>query len=393
MGFRAMSELRSRALLERLVGFATVSRDSNLALIEFVREYLAGFGIASELIYNEQRTKANLFATIGPGDRAGIVLSGHTDVVPVSGQAWTVEPFALTERNGKLYGRGTADMKGYLASVLAAVPRFLAQPLRMPVHLALSYDEEVGCLGVRSLLAALQQREPKPLMCLIGEPTALKPVLGHKGKLAMRCHVRGAACHSAYAPYGVNAIEQAARLIGRLGQIGDELAEPARHDQRFDPAYSTVQVGVIEGGTALNIVPADCRFDFEIRALPNFEPQAVVDDLQRYAEQQLLPAMRQVQAATDIRFEPLSAYPGLATNPDSEAARLIALLSGSTDFQTVAFGTEGGLFDRAGIATVICGPGSMDQGHKPDEFVSCEQMAGCDALMDRLADYLAASHQ
>lgn len=384
-----MSELRSRALLAELVGFATVSRDSNLALIEFVGDYLQGLGVGSELIYNAERTKANLLASIGPSVPGGVVLSGHTDVVPVDGQAWTVDPFCLSEMDGKLFGRGTADMKGYLASVLAAVPTFLSSPLRRPLHLAFSYDEEVGCLGVRSLLEVLPQRIPQPALCLIGEPTELQPVLGHKGKLAMRCHVRGAPCHSAYAPYGVNAIEQAARLIGRLGEIGAELAEPSRHDGRFDPAYSTVQVGVIQGGTALNIVPADCRFDFEVRALPDFAPQGVVEKLQDYAEQALLPRMRAVSADTAIRFEYLSAYPGLATAPDSEAARLIARLCGSDAFGTVAFGTEGGLFDQAGIPTVVCGPGSMDQGHKPDEYVSVEQMAACDRLMDRLAIYLS----
>ncbi|WP_434697838.1 acetylornithine deacetylase [Pseudomonas sp. Z1-14] len=384
-----MSELRSRALLAELVGFATVSRDSNLALIEFVGNYLQGLGVSTELIYNAERTKANLLASIGPSVPGGVVLSGHTDVVPVDGQAWTVDPFCLSEMDGKLFGRGTADMKGYLASVLAAVPTFLSSPLRRPLHLAFSYDEEVGCLGVRSLLEVLPQRIPQPALCLIGEPTELQPVLGHKGKLAMRCHVRGAPCHSAYAPYGVNAIEQAVRLIGRLGEIGAELAEPSRHDGRFDPAYSTVQVGVIQGGTALNIVPADCRFDFEVRALPDFAPQGVVEKLQDYAEQALLPRMRAVSADTAIRFEHLSAYPGLATAPDSEAARLIARLCGSEAFGTVAFGTEGGLFDQAGIPTVVCGPGSMDQGHKPDEYVSVEQMAACDRLMDRLAKHLS----
>ncbi|SSB99436.1 acetylornithine deacetylase [Pseudomonas sp. 43mfcvi1.1] len=383
-----MSELRSRALLERLVGFATVSRESNLALIEFVRDYLQGLGVDSELIYNAERTKANLLASIGPAAPGGVVLSGHTDVVPVDGQAWTVEPFCLSEMDGKWFGRGTADMKGYLASVLAAVPMFLASALRRPVHLAFSYDEEVGCLGVHSLLDVLVRRVPPPALCLIGEPTQLQPVLGHKGKLAMRCHIKGAACHSAYAPYGVNAIEQAARLIGRLGEIGAALADPSLHDARFDPAYSTVQVGVIQGGTALNIVPADCRFDFEVRALPGFDPQVVAEQLQGYAEQTLLPAMQAVASDTAIRFEALSAYPGLATAPDSAAAQLVARLCGSEAFGTVAFGTEGGLFHQAGVPTVVCGPGSMDQGHKPDEYVSIEQMAACDRLMDRLASYL-----
>jgi acetylornithine deacetylase len=384
-----MSEMSSRELLDRLIGFATVSRDSNLELIAFIRDYLAELGVQSELFYNPERTKANLFATIGPLDRGGVVLSGHTDVVPVDGQAWTMEPFRLTERDGRLYGRGTADMKGFIASVLAAVPVFLRRPLNMPVHLAFSYDEEVGCLGVRPMLAALAQRPHKPRLCLIGEPTELKPVLGHKGKLAMRCNVKGAACHSAYAPYGVNAIQYAARLIGRLEEIGSELAQPEHHDERFDPPFSTVQTGVIKGGRVLNIVPAECEFDFEVRALPGFNAEQVSDKLQTYAEAELLPKMRAVQNDTDIRLQPLSAYPGLATSPDSEAARLLALLSGSSDFGTVAFGTEGGLFGEAGIPTVVCGPGSMDQGHKPDEFVSLEQLAGCDAMLIRLADYLA----
>ncbi|MDC7815186.1 MULTISPECIES: acetylornithine deacetylase [Pseudomonas] len=383
-----MSEHSSRELLARLVGFATVSRDSNLELIGFIRDYLMSHGVDSELIYNPQRTKANLFASIGPSDRSGVVLSGHTDVVPVDGQAWSVEPFVLSEREGRLYGRGTADMKGFIASVLAAVPGLVRRELRIPIHLAFSYDEEVGCLGVRPMLERLQQRPHKPLLCLVGEPTELRPVLGHKGKLAMRCQVRGAACHSAYAPYGVNAIEYAARLIGKLGEIGGQLARPEHHDPRFDPPFSTVQTGTIKGGRALNIVPADCEFDFEVRTLPEFDAQAVVDELQRYAQDQLLPQMQAVQADTGIALQPLSAYPGLATAADSEAAELLALLSGSRAFGTVAFGTEGGLFHQAGIPTVVCGPGSMDQGHKPDEFISLEQLHACDAMLLRLGDWL-----
>ncbi|MDR5766964.1 MULTISPECIES: acetylornithine deacetylase [unclassified Caballeronia] len=386
-----MSDTTSRDLLDKLISFATVSRDSNLALIEFVRDYLAQFDIESELFYNAERTKANLFATIGPRDRGGIVLSGHTDVVPVDGQPWTVDPFRLTENDGRLYGRGTADMKGFLASVLAAVPMLIERELRLPVHLAFSYDEEVGCLGVRPMLAQLEKRAHKPVLCLIGEPTSLKPVLGHKGKLAMRCQVKGAPCHSAYAPYGVNAIQYAARLINRLEEIGERLAQPEHHDERFDPPYSTVQTGVIKGGRALNIVPAECEFDFEVRALPGFEASTVARDLQAYAQAELLPKMRAIEPETDIRLEALSAYPGLATSPESEAARLVALLSGSSEFGTVAFGTEGGLFDQAGIPTVVCGPGSMDQGHKPDEYVTLEQLHDCDAMLIRLADHLSTT--
>ncbi|NWB51159.1 acetylornithine deacetylase [Pseudomonas gingeri] len=378
----------SRDLLAALIAFDTTSRESNLQLIEFVRDYLARLDVPCELIFNEERSKANLFATLGPDDRPGIVLSGHTDVVPVDAQPWTVPPFELSEKDGKLYGRGTADMKGYIACVLAAVPELLAAPLRLPVHIALSYDEEVGCLGVRSLLAELEQRPHKPLLCIIGEPTELKPVLGHKGKLAMRCDVHGAACHSAYAPQGVNAIEYAAELIGELGRIGSQLRAVHLQDPRFDPPFSTVQTGVISGGKALNIVPADCRFDFEVRALPSQDPREVAEQLEQYAEQQVLPRMRAVNEASSIRFSELSAYPGLATDPQSEAARLIAQFCGSNEFSTVAFGTEGGLFDAIGIPTVVCGPGSMDQGHKPDEFVSLEQLQGCDAMLQRLIQAL-----
>ena len=373
---------RSRQLLQTLVEFDTTSRESNLQLIEFVRDYLAGFGVTSELVYNEERSKANLFASIGPQELAGIVLSGHTDVVPVDGQAWSVPPFELTERDGKLFGRGTADMKGYIACVLALVPELVKADLRRPVHIALSYDEEVGCLGVRSLLKVLEQRPLKPMLCIIGEPTGLKPVLGHKGKLAMRCDVHGEACHSAYAPYGVNAIEHAAELIGELGRIGQRLRDT--RDARFDPPFSTVQTGVMSGGKALNIVPADCRFDFEIRALPSQDPGEVADQLKAYAEQQVLPRMQAVSAQSAIRFTELSAYPGLVTDERSQAAQLIAAFSGSQEFGTVAFGTEGGLFDAAGIPTVVCGPGSMDQGHKPDEFVSVAQLNGCDEMLRRM---------
>ena len=377
----------SRSLLARLVAFDTTSRESNLQLIEFVRDYLAEFDVPCQLIFNAERSKANLYATLGDDDRPGIVLSGHTDVVPVDGQPWTLPPFTLSERDGKLYGRGTADMKGYIACVLAAVPTLLAKPLNMPVHIALSYDEEVGCLGVRSLLGELEQRPHRPVLCIIGEPTELKPVLGHKGKLAMRCDVQGQACHSAYAPSGVNAIEHAAELIGELGRIGQRLR--ARQDPRFDPPFSTVQTGMINGGKALNIVPADCRFDFEVRALPSMDPGEVAEELQAYARQQVLPRMQAVSKQSSIRFTELSAYPGLVTDERSQAAQLIATFCDSQAFGTVAFGTEGGLFDAVGIPTVVCGPGSMDQGHKPDEFVSLEQLDGCDAMLQRLLGFIS----
>ena len=371
-------------LARTLVRMDTVSRNSNLELIHFIRDELARHGVKSTLTFDDDGKKANLFATVGEGKPAGVIVSGHTDTVPWDGQDWTLDPLSATVSDGRLYGRGSCDMKGFIGLALAHAGDFLNSQAPFAVHLALSYDEEVGCLGVRSLLKALEQRPVKPLLCIIGEPTELKPVLGHKGKLAMRCDIQGHACHSAYAPLGVNAIEYAAELIAELGRIGQRLKAPEQHDARFDPPFSTVQTGVIGGGKALNIVPADCRFDFEVRALPSHDPLRVAQELQAYAEQHLLPRMRAVSEHSDIRFSELSAYPGLATDARSEAAELIAAFSGSRDFGTVAFGTEGGLFDAAGIPTVVCGPGSMEQGHKPDEFVSLEQLHGCDAMLQRM---------
>ncbi|WP_438442021.1 acetylornithine deacetylase [Klebsiella pneumoniae] len=381
--------ITSRALLERLVAFDTTSRESNLALIDFVWHYLTDLGVNCELIHNAGRSKANLYARLGPAGSGGILLSGHSDVVPVDGQNWSVPSFALSERDGKLYGRGTADMKGFIACMLAAVPHFLAQPLAQPLHLAISYDEEVGCLGVRTLLDVLASRPEKPDLCLIGEPTELQPVLGHKGKLAVRCEVQGAACHSAYAPQGVNAIQYAAKLIHRLTAIGEVFAAPERQDTRFDPPFTTVQTGLIQGGRALNIVPAECTFDFEVRTLPQDDAQQVAEELERYAQRELLPQMRAVNSDTEIRFYPLSSYPGLYTAAQSAAAQLLAHLTGSEAFSTVAFGTEGGLFHQAGIPSVICGPGSMAQGHKPDEFITIEQLDACDAMLRRLAGWMS----
>ncbi|MBD9659604.1 MULTISPECIES: acetylornithine deacetylase [unclassified Pantoea] len=379
----------SRQLLEKLVAFDTTSRESNLALIDFVWRYLNDLGVSGELIHNAERSKANLYARLGPAGDGGVMLSGHSDVVPVEGQNWSVPPFTLTERDGKLYGRGTADMKGYIACMLAAVPHFLAQPLKQPLHLAISYDEEVGCLGVRTLLEALLQRPEKPSICLIGEPTELQPVLGHKGKLGVRCEVKGAACHSAYAPQGVNAIEYAAQLVHQLTAIGERLAQAEQHDTRFDPPFTTVQTGIIRGGTVLNIVPAECVFDFEVRTLPQHDAQAVAAEIETFAQSELVPRMQAVAVDSAIRFYPISGYPGLLTDAQSDAARLIAYLTQSSDFSTVAFGTEGGLFHQAGIPSVICGPGSMAQGHKPDEFISIAQLDACDAMLQRLAAWMS----
>lgn len=379
-----------RCLLAKLLAYDTTSRESNLELIDFIQGYLVGLGVETQLFMDEHAKKANLYARTGPQGHGGVMLSGHTDVVPVDGQEWTLPPFALTHQNDRYYGRGSADMKGFLACVLASVPGFLAQPLRMPLHLAFSYDEEVGCLGVRSLIAHLKASSTdKPVMCIIGEPTEMRPVYGHKGKLAMRCKVRGHACHSAYAPQGVNAIEYAARLIAKLMSLGQGLA--VTQDPRFEPPYSTLQVGTMGGGSALNIVPQDCQFDFEIRHLPAMQVDSVINELQQYAAEDLLPEMRKIAVGSDIGFQPLSQYPGLLTNPQSDFARWLAQWCGSEAFTTVAFGTEGGLFDETGVATLICGPGSMDQGHKPDEYVSVEQLERCMKMLTNLCIWMQVS--
>lgn len=383
-----MSKQTTPELLAELISFPTVSRESNLALVSFVQDYLVRSGVECELFFNQGHTKASLFATIGPRGQSGIVLSGHTDVVPANEQGWTTDPFAMTERDGRFYGRGTADMKGFIAAVLAAVPALTRRPLRVPVHIALSYDEEVGCLGVRPMLAEIAKRIPLPAMCVIGEPTEMRPILGHKGKLAVRCCVKGHACHSAYSPSGVNAIEYAARLITRLAEIGERLAQPGYQDAAFVPPFSTIQTGTVSGGRALNIVPDECQFDFEVRAIPGLDPVAVQTELNGYAQNELLPRMRAVHPGANIELQELSSYPALSTHPDNSAAKLLAILCDSQEFGTVAFGSEGGLYSQAGIPTVICGPGSMEQGHKPNEFIASVQLKECDSMLERLIEHV-----
>jgi acetylornithine deacetylase len=376
-----------RQLLSQLLELDTTSRESNLVLIEVIREYLGQLGIESTLVFNNERTKANLYARFGPEGDGGVMLSGHTDVVPIDGQKWSYPPFQLTEQDGKCYGRGSADMKGFIACVLESIPRFQQTDLRMPLYLAFSYDEEVGCLGVRSLIEYIKASPEKPAMCIIGEPTNMQPVYGHKGKVAMRCKVHGHACHSAYAPEGVNAIEYAAKLIGKLS----ELAEPLKQhqDDRFDPPYSTLQTGIIKGGTALNIVPDFCQFDLEMRYLPEANVSNTFTALQDYAQHTLEPVMRSIHSETNIQFESLAAYPPLLTDPRSEFAQWLADWSNNQKLATVSFGTEGGLFDEAGVATLVCGPGSMEQGHKPDEFVCTEQLVRCSNMLDNLRHWMS----
>jgi acetylornithine deacetylase len=343
-----------------------------------VRDYLAGYGIASRLVHDESGRKANLFATIGAnGSGGGIVLSGHTDVVPIDGQEWSSDPFAIEERDGRLYGRGTCDMKGFIAVALALVPEFAKAPLATPLHLAFSYDEEVGCIGVRRLLADLAASGIRPAACIVGEPTHMEVVRAHKGKLSYRCHVRGFECHSSLAPRGVNAVEYAAAMIAQLTAMGRRFAAEGPFDRAFDIPHTTVHVGTIQGGTVLNIVPKDCRFDFEFRHLPGEDPEAMLRTAQGYAARALEPAMRAIHADTGFRWEKLSSVPAADTSEDAEIVSLAKRATGRNSAGKVAFGCEAGLYDAAGIPTVICGPGHIDQAHKPDEFVALAQLAEC----------------
>jgi acetylornithine deacetylase len=381
--------LSSVDMIGRLVGFDTTSRDSNLALIDFVRDYLDGWGIASELVYDGARRKANLYATLGPQDRGGIMLSGHTDVVPVDDQPWTSDPFAVIEKHDRLYGRGTCDMKSFIAVALALVPEFLARPLATPLHLALSYDEEVGCIGVRDLIATLADRPVRPRACIVGEPTEMRPVIAHKGRKSMRCHVHGLEAHSALTHEGVNAVEVAAEIVAYLRGMARRKREHGPFDADFTPPHTTIHASVIRGGTALNIVPRDCSFEFEFRNIPGDDPEALLAEVRRHAAIALEPEMRVVSRATGISFEEINTTVGLDSAPDDEIVRLAQSLSGANSLGKVSYGTEAGLFQAAEIPTVICGPGSMAQGHKPDEFVALDQVRQCEAFMRRLMAHLS----
>jgi acetylornithine deacetylase len=386
-----MNSLPSKEALDivkKLVSFDTTSRDSNLALIDWVRGYLAKLGIESRLVFDETGTKANLWATIGPADRPGLVLSGHTDVVPIDGQEWTVSPFEPMERDGRLYGRGTTDMKSFVGVCLALAPEFARTKLKTPIHFAFSYDEEVGCIGVRRLLADLEARGIRPMGCVVGEPTSMKVIRAHKGKLSFRAHERGFECHSSLAPRGVNAIQFAARAIGRLIEMGDRFAADGPFDREFDIPFTTVHTGTIHGGTALNIVPKDCSFDFEFRHLPVHDPRALFGDFESYVRSELEPKMKSVHADTGFAFEEISSFPGLAGDEDAEVTQAAKAASGGNATGKVAFGTEAGLFEASGIPTVICGPGDIDQAHKPDEFVALAQIAQCEQFLRRLVERL-----
>jgi len=373
---------RSLDILKQLVAFDTTSALSNRALIHYVEQLLLGHGIASTLVVDDTGTKANLFASVGPAHVPGVLLSGHTDVVPVAGQAWTRPPFEVTVSEGRLYGRGSCDMKGFIAVAIDALLTASTQALKRPLQLALSHDEEIGCVGVRRLLDVLHLAPQRPFLCIVGEPTNMQFALGHKGKAAYRVHCHGQEAHSSLAPLAANAIHLASDFIASLRQTQQRLQQQGAHDDAYDIAYSTVHVGRIDGGKALNIVPNLCTLDFEIRHLPADDPEVMLAQLAEQAEI-IAREAKKVSGVADIQIETLNAYPGLDTSPTVEAVRwLTSFAAPGTEQVKVAFGTEGGLFaQRLDVPVVVCGPGSIEQAHKPDEYVEMSQLQGCERFL------------
>lgn len=376
----------SEELLTRLVGFDTTSHKPNVALIRFVEDYLLQHGVESQIVPNAEGSKASLYATIGPQAAAGVALSGHTDVVPVEGQKWTSDPFIVTERDGKLYGRGTADMKGFIACVLAAVPDFVSRPLAVPIHLAFSYDEEIGCLGVRPMIAEFGKRLTKPRMVFVGEPTAMSVVDSHKGPVRWRIEVKGRAAHSSMAPLGVNAITVAGKLLRELSDIEHEL-KLRPQDPRFDPPYATLQVTRIEGGTATNIVPVNCTLQFDVRAIPGVDIAAIDRRIRAFAANVCLPDMHKVAPEAGIDIAIANQVPPYSAGASSEAVALALKLAGQNETHAVSYATEAGLFQVAGSPAVVIGPGDIAQAHTADEWIAKDQLEKCNAFLGRLGDW------
>lgn len=378
-----------RDILDRLMAFDTVSSKPNIALMEYVKGLLEGAGLRVTLVPDASGGKANLFASTGP-DGAGVMLSGHTDVVPVEGQQWTVPAFALTEAEGRYYGRGAADMKGFVACAVEAMLLAARRPLKVPLHLALSYDEEIGCMGVRSLIDLLAAAPVKPRFCIVGEPTGMQVATGHKGKVALRATCVGREGHSALAPLALNALHLAGDFLGAVRRVQAEVAATGLRDGDYDVPYTTLHVGKMSGGVQVNIVPNHAVLDFEIRSLAGEDVAGLIRRLEAEAEAIGAPLWGEFPEAA-IRVERLWDYPGLGTPSDAEVVRFVKGLTGANGTIKVAFGTEGGLFDqRLGVPTVICGPGSMAQGHKPDEWVSVEQVERCRGMLAALVDRLEA---
>ncbi|WP_341895166.1 acetylornithine deacetylase [Ferrovibrio terrae] len=378
------------AMIRQLIEMPTVSRDSNLDLIHWIRDHLKSLGVDATLVHDATGKKANLYATLGPQDKPGIVLSGHTDVVPIDGQDWDTDPFKLTEKAGKLYGRGTSDMKSFVAIALSYAPKFLAQTLDTPIHYAFTYDEEVGCLGAKRLIEVLRDMPVKPKACIVGEPTEMQVIAQHKGKKSWRVDVRGFECHSSLTHMGANAVEAAAELIAFIKSLARNKRDNGPFDSEFAPPYTSLHTGTVNGGTALNIVPKDCSFLWEIRYLPQDDVDALFAEVVAYARTRLEPEMKKIDPACGFTFTQISEFPGLATNDRGGVVELAKALTGANRVQKVSFGTEAGLFSELGIPTIVCGPGSIEQAHKPNEFIELAQIGLCEAFMDRLLQRVKA---
>jgi acetylornithine deacetylase len=384
-----MTDFTPLAMAKKLVSYDTTSRDSNLDLIGFAADYLKGLGIDATLIHNGEKTKANLYATIGPADVPGVVLSGHTDVVPVDGQDWSTNPFEPVESEGRLFGRGTSDMKSFIATALALAPDMVAADLKMPIHFAFSYDEEVGCLGVHGIISHLSGIAPLPRAVIVGEPTDMKVVNAHKGVFAYRTSVHGLEAHSSATHIGVNAVMYAAQLVSYLAELAKDQRENHGDHHRFDPPYTTVHVGTIRGGTALNIIPKECSFVWEYRLIPGQSEQAILDRFNAYANDVVLPQMKEVSAQADIVTEAKGRVAPLVPESDSPAETLAMMLAGTNQTDVVSYGTEGGIFQEAGVPTVVCGPGNILQAHKPDEYIEIAQIDACEQFLRKLIDVAA----
>ncbi|MBS7413032.1 acetylornithine deacetylase [Pseudomonas syringae] len=376
---------RALEILKRLIAFDTVSSEPNMALIEYVRELLASKGIESLIVKDETGKKANLFASTGPREVPGVLLSGHTDVVPAAGQAWTMPPFQATLRDGRIYGRGTCDMKGFIALAIDAMLDAADMTLMRPLQLALSHDEEIGCVGVRRLLDVLHLAPVRPFLCVVGEPTLMQFAVGHKGKASYRTFCRGQEAHSSLAPRAVNAIHLASDFIAELRKSQKQIEQQGARDEGYDIPYSTVHIGRIDGGKALNIVPNLCTMEFEYRNLPGDNPDALLEQLRERAEV-LVREARQLSGVADIEIEVMNEYPALETHPSVEAVRLLhAFAEPGTQHIKVSYGTEGGLFaGRLNVPVVVCGPGSIEQAHKPDEFIDESQMDAGERFLQSL---------
>ncbi len=378
--------------IERLVRIDTTSRKSNLGLIETVRDHLKGAGIDALLTYDAAKGKANLFATVADATgntQGGTVLSGHTDVVPVDGQKWNTDPFVPELKDGRLYGRGTCDMKGFIGTAIALLPRMKEAKLKKPIHFALSYDEELGCIGAPVMLDDLKKRGIHPDGCVVGEPTSMRVVVANKGIHCYRCKVHGHAAHSSLTPQGVNAIEYAARVIVHIREIADQLKAQGPYDQAFDVPFTTGQTGTIKGGVAANVIPALCEFEFEFRNLPGVDAKALFKRVEAFARDTLVPEMRKVKPEADIVFESVAVSPALEAMEQAEMTKLARALTRDTGTTKVAYATEAGLFQNAGISAVLCGPGDIEQAHKPNEFVALEQVARCEDFLTRLIASMA----